>query len=107
MINLRNPQIDLINRSVNAAQYVWNFGDGTTSTLANPQHLYDRTGRFTITLIATHANGCTDTTFQVLTIGELTDFLLQIYLLRTEMDKRSIQTPWIGIQHGKLRNEYI
>lgn len=74
MINLRNPQIDLINRSVNAAQYVWNFGDGNTSTLANPQHLYDRTGRFTITLIATHANGCTDTTFQVLTIGEHTDF---------------------------------
>src|SRR5258706_3380100 len=33
--------------------FVWNFGDGYTSTLANPTHAYGAAGTFNITLIAT------------------------------------------------------
>lgn len=39
----------------------WNFGDGNTSILENPTHVYPDTGKYTISLIVTTVNGCTDT----------------------------------------------
>jgi len=36
--------------------YQWSFGDGLTSTLENPIHVYTRTGSFTVTLTATNGN---------------------------------------------------
>jgi gliding motility-associated-like protein len=44
-----------------ATQYLWNFGDGYTSTDANPVHYYADTGFYTISLIVTNSNGCIDT----------------------------------------------
>lgn len=42
--------------------YVWDFGDGTAkSTITSPIHNYKTSGKFTITLVATNSNGCTDT----------------------------------------------
>jgi gliding motility-associated-like protein len=41
-------------------QYQWNFGDGTTSTLANPAHTYSNSGSFTVSVSVTNATGCTD-----------------------------------------------
>ncbi|RYZ55303.1 MAG: PKD domain-containing protein, partial [Chitinophagaceae bacterium] len=42
-------------------RYQWNFGDGATSSLANPSHTYIKAGNYTVTLVATTAGGCTDT----------------------------------------------
>ena len=33
--------------------HLWDFGDGVTSTLTNPQHIYDVTGVFSVTLTVT------------------------------------------------------
>lgn len=41
--------------------YLWTFGDGGTSTLANPTHDYLTTGSYTVKLRVTDANGCIDT----------------------------------------------
>jgi gliding motility-associated-like protein len=41
--------------------WLWNFGDGGTSTLQNPSHTYTTYGNFTVTLIATSSAGCADT----------------------------------------------
>ena len=41
--------------------YLWNFGDGTTSTSATPTHTYSASGIYTVSLIVTTASGCTDT----------------------------------------------
>ncbi|HEU5167764.1 MAG TPA: PKD domain-containing protein [Chitinophagaceae bacterium] len=49
--------ISFINTSSNAASYLWNFGDGTTSTLVNPLHIYTTAGDFTVTLTATGSGG--------------------------------------------------
>lgn len=38
--------------------YLWDFGDGNTSTQSNPIHTYTDTGSFTVTLIIATSNGC-------------------------------------------------
>ena len=53
------------NRSLNASGFIWDFGDGHTSTDFEPQHKYTEEGAFTITLIASNGNGCADTTVLV------------------------------------------
>ncbi|MEO6233026.1 MAG: PKD domain-containing protein [Ferruginibacter sp.] len=53
--------VNFINESIGAVQYSWDFGDTTTSILANPQHTYTRIGNFNVTLVVTSTNGCTDT----------------------------------------------
>jgi gliding motility-associated-like protein len=44
-----------------SATYLWDFGDGTTSTDQNPAHTYTTVGTYTVTLTATTADGCTQT----------------------------------------------
>ncbi len=44
-----------------ALNYLWSFGDGDISAVANACHLYTTTGVFNISLIATDSIGCTDT----------------------------------------------
>lgn len=47
------------NTTTNATSYVWNFGDGNTSTEANPTHTYTADGVYDVTLTATNACGST------------------------------------------------
>jgi PKD repeat protein len=44
--------VQFTNNSQNAVSYLWNFGDGTTSTSQNPSHIYNSLGSFTVSLIA-------------------------------------------------------
>ncbi len=50
-----------INSSTSAASSYWMFGDGGTSTLTFPTHVYMATGYYTVTLIVTDSHGCKDT----------------------------------------------
>ena len=52
--------VTFTNTSLGAVAYNWDFGDGNTSTIRNPIHTYTTTGNFTVTLIITNANGCSD-----------------------------------------------
>lgn len=45
-----------------STSYRWTFGDGNTSTLAEPVHTYSGFGRYSVTLIASDPN-CSDTLF--------------------------------------------
>lgn len=42
-------------------QYLWNFGDGTTSTQANPTHAYAKAGSYAVTLTVTDQLGAKGT----------------------------------------------
>lgn len=42
------------NTSSNATSYLWDFGDGFTSTETNPLHSYTSIGNFTVVLVATN-----------------------------------------------------
>lgn len=41
--------------------YLWNFGDGTSSTQQNPNHVYSSLGEYDVTLIVSNGIGCSDT----------------------------------------------
>lgn len=41
-------------------EYLWNFGDGMTSTLPSPTHLYSGLGPYTVTLTTTNLSGSDD-----------------------------------------------
>ncbi len=46
------------NTSLGGQNFVWDFGDGTTSTETNPVHLYAQAGTYTIKLSATDSLTC-------------------------------------------------
>jgi Zn-dependent metalloprotease len=47
-----NDTVHFINLSNNALLYTWYFGDGTTSNLTNPFHIYNSFGTYDVKLIA-------------------------------------------------------
>jgi glucose/arabinose dehydrogenase/PKD repeat protein len=52
-----------------ALSYLWNFGDGTTSTAANPTKTYSTNGQRTVTLTVTDPGGRTGNASVVVTVG--------------------------------------
>jgi glucose/arabinose dehydrogenase len=52
-----------------ALSYLWTFGDGTTSTAANPVKTYTGNGNFTATLRVTDPTGLTGTASIPITVG--------------------------------------
>lgn len=49
--------VNLVNTSQNAKSYIWDLGDGTTSTEPSPHHLYPKCGTYKVTLTVTDQNG--------------------------------------------------
>jgi gliding motility-associated-like protein len=52
-----------------AASYAWSFGDGSTANTANPTHIYNTLGTYTVTLTVTTANGCSVTQTTIIKAG--------------------------------------
>lgn len=48
------------NLSIGANRYLWDFGDGESSTLTNPSHQYNATGTYQATLYAFNIADCVD-----------------------------------------------
>lgn len=70
------------NLSGNASGYLWNFGDGNTSTQASPNYTYTNSGSYLVTLIA--SNNCdSDTISQnimVVGINEINNSSSQLHV---------------------------
>ncbi|MES2431553.1 MAG: PKD domain-containing protein [Bacteroidota bacterium] len=49
------------NTSTSTTSYKWYFGDGDSSTLADPSHTYLKNGTYNVTLVASNASGCVNT----------------------------------------------
>jgi len=62
VLNIPGDILYTNNRSFGASSYIWDFGDGTTSTEVEPTHKYTEEGVFDIQLIASNGDGCADTT---------------------------------------------
>lgn len=61
--------VQFVNNSINAVDYLWDFGDGFMSNSENPSHLYASPGNFDVLLTATDANGCEHTVMQEVAIS--------------------------------------
>ncbi|MCO5252200.1 MAG: PKD domain-containing protein [Candidatus Kapabacteria bacterium] len=82
-----------------AYQYSWNFGDGNTSTLPNPTHVYKKGGTFDVRLILTRGTpSIKDTLIEQVTITLVTNEILlsqgwnmiSTYVIPDEFDIDSI-----------------
>ncbi len=55
---------------MNAVSWLWNFGNSNISNQQNPNFEYTQTGSYTVVLIVTSAEGCTDTAISYLVFEE-------------------------------------
>jgi PKD repeat protein len=62
-LNNMTGKLQFTNKSTGANTYLWDFGNGQTSTEENPIVTYANDGSFLIMLIASNQYNCTDTTF--------------------------------------------
>lgn len=63
------PEIEFINQSIGAVNYIWDFGDSTISYDFEPVHIYPDTGIYTIELISITDKNCKDTTYNNIKIN--------------------------------------
>jgi gliding motility-associated-like protein len=55
-------QLNLTNFSTNASAYLWSYSDtGLTDNTLDASHTYTMGGSYSVSLVASNANGCTDT----------------------------------------------
>ena len=83
LINSNNLNASFINQSIDANSYFWDFGDGSSSTLANPVHNYADYGNYNVKLKTVNACGTDSVTKNLnLYLGvnqNTSDNLLKIY----------------------------
>ncbi len=60
--------VNITNNSVNYSGIQWSFGDGSTSQLTTPSHLYTYPGIYTVKIIISGTGGCIDTLVKNVTI---------------------------------------
>jgi gliding motility-associated-like protein len=72
--------VSFINTSTGGSIYAWNFGNGNTSTAQNPaDEDYTTPGQFTVSLVVTSNNGCTDNSSALVRVYDtpIADFIPQ------------------------------
>ena len=73
-VNDTTCQEVIFNNLSSPGGYIWDFGDGMTSTSADPTHVYEATGTYDVTLTVS-AGGCqSDTTMTIEVINVAADF---------------------------------
>lgn len=69
------PSVHFENRSLGGRTYEWDFGDGTTSEIAHPDHVYKKQGVYNVSLTVTNAKGCVDRSERTVRIDNDYDLL--------------------------------
>jgi PKD repeat protein len=75
---IESPEVQFINESTQATNFIWNFGDNTVSSEIDPIHTYLAEAKsYTVTLIATDATKtCTDRYSRTLVIEDQVLFFI-------------------------------
>ncbi|MBD3636560.1 MAG: PKD domain-containing protein [Crocinitomicaceae bacterium] len=100
-VYLPNSAIYFSNSSANSSAYLWDFGDGNTSTDSNPWNNYGSAGIYTVTLVSMNYICPNDTTVQTVEVidnvgfGELDEAVYTIYP-NPFTDEVSISGPGFG-----------
>lgn len=64
---------DNCSQAPNGTQFAWDFGDGTSSTVTNVDHVYSQNGEYTVCLTAFYGN-CVDSTCATIVVNDAGDF---------------------------------
>jgi len=68
VISIMQPHVIAVNLSTGYSSLMWDFGDGTTSSLHHIQHTYQNPGEYKVTLVASNEYGCKDDTTALVTV---------------------------------------
>lgn len=91
--------VNFTNKSSGSSTYLWDFGDGTTSTQVNPTKVYSTVGTFTVSLKATNGAGEvteTKTGFITTTINDFSRTAGGMFLLGGNTNRRLIASRTAG-----------
>ncbi len=60
VVYIPDESVNFLNKSDNADNYFWDFGDGRTSSEFSPSYIYENVGFYDVTLTAENQYGCVD-----------------------------------------------
>ncbi|MBI4931573.1 MAG: gliding motility-associated C-terminal domain-containing protein [Bacteroidetes bacterium] len=66
--SILQPDFRFFDKSINATQWLWDFGDETNSTQQNPHHIYAQTGIYTVKLVTLNAGMCVDSIIKTIEV---------------------------------------
>ncbi len=71
-----------INESSDATQYLWDFGDNTTSNEISPVHIYDDYGTYNVTLVSSNDCGSSEVikTIEIITSTEHSELIPNVQI---------------------------
>lgn len=61
--------VDFVNNSFGGTNYLWDFGDGNSSTAFAPTHTYASPGTYQVALVVNPGWNCTDTAFMTVIVN--------------------------------------
>lgn len=94
---LEHPDISFSNQSVGAVRFLWDFGDGTTSTDENPEHKYGKVGEYDVVMEAFTDFECSDTISSKVKIIPFTSYAPNAFRPDSDIPENRIFLP---IQEG-------
>jgi gliding motility-associated-like protein len=62
--------VDLTTSTDGFTSWAWDFGNGSTSTIQNPNQIFTKSGNYTVKLVVTSQTGCTETISKVVKIND-------------------------------------
>lgn len=99
-------KVSFANQSSGASTFIWDFGDGTGSSLKNPTHTYNSTGDYRYKLIAFDDNGCKDSAISsgIISVKERPSSLISVSsdqikfpdstIFFSDVSLRSLRSEW-------------
>ncbi|MEM7367815.1 MAG: PKD domain-containing protein [Bacteroidota bacterium] len=89
-MDIQGLQVEMIDASLHADSWLWDFGDGDTSTSASPSHLYSEEGEYSIRLIVNNACGADTLLLDLnLTTGLETTFAQSVEVLPNPFSRQT------------------
>lgn len=70
VVNIQRLTVSFRDRSTNATEWEWDFGDGERDAIRSPNHTYRSPGTFTIILTVRNGSGENDRTDQTITLQD-------------------------------------